>query len=429
MRYFRPMASLAAIKDDGSIRLGLGDRRWIRVGALVAVAVIAGAGLWLLRWSGGQSTATPDTFWYARDAFRYAGYSEHGADTSAARITCGAMSRARLDRKNYDSCLRYRAGLPSYAPARFERIFTSRPGYALLTAPFVRLLGGAGFLVGTAVLGVACGVAIMLLALAAGLRPARALSAEVAFYLLPTGLWASRMLAEPPMMLFLLTAMIGTVLLARGRRWIGGAGLLAVSLTCLCVVKPANGVALAAALAAVAVVLLPFARSRRAWLLIAGVSAAVLIGNFWLSDALHLPGLNETLQDTFTRHFRAPDVNDPWNHLSQQTGKLWRENIWPRMLDDPLIPVAFLVGAIGLFARIDRDTALPLLFAGLTGAAVASMHPLGSEVARLTVVTWIPVALGLAALAPLPGRPRPASPAAPARQGDGAVLSHAAPDS
>src|SRR5690606_39623967 len=36
----------------------------------------------------------------------------------------------------YAECVRYRTRLPATAPDRFQRIFTSRPGYPLLTVPF-----------------------------------------------------------------------------------------------------------------------------------------------------------------------------------------------------------------------------------------------------------------------------------------------------
>jgi hypothetical protein len=397
-----PRSPAAVAETAASVQAPAHDRPWSRLCALAAIAIFLGAGLWLLRWSGGDSTATPDTFWYARDALKYAGYSQSRADAAAARITCGAMSRAHPHPRDFDSCLAYRTTLPASAPVRFQRIFTSRPGYALLTTPFVKMFGGAGFVVGTAALGVACGAAIVGLALATGLRPVQALLAEIAFYLLPTGLWTSRMLAEPPMMLCLLTVMIGTVLLLRGRYRIAATGLLATGLAVLCVTKPANGMALAAALAAGSVVLLPFTRSRSACLIVAGVAAIVLTGNLWVSATLHLPGFNETLQDTFTQHFRHPDVPGPWHRLADRTGWLWREPIRWRMLDDPLIPVAYLLGAYGLVQKIRPAAAWMVCLAGLTGAVVVSMHPLVSEMSRLTVVTWIPVALGLAALVALP---------------------------
>jgi hypothetical protein len=150
------------------------------------------------------------------------------------------------------------------------------------------------------------------------------------------------------------------------------------------------------------VVLLPCTRTRPAYLLLTGVSAAVLAGDLGVAAILHLPGLSETLQDTFTKHFRYPDVPDPWTRLSDQARRLWRRNIGPDLLDDPLIPAAYLCGVLGLFARLRRNVTWPIVLAGLSGAAVASAHPLASELPRLSVVTWIPVALGIAALAPLP---------------------------
>ncbi|MVZ99141.1 hypothetical protein F8568_001810 [Actinomadura sp. LD22] len=376
------------------------DRSRTRMALLLAVAVMLGSGLWLLRWSGSAATATPDTFWYARDALRYAGWSAPAADRTAAEITCSALMRGDpRPAGGYGNCVRYRTALPGTAPVRFQRIFTSRPGYPLLAVPFVRAMGPTGFAVATAALGVACGVAAVLLALAIGLRPVQALLAETLFYLLPTGFWGSRLLAEAPMMLCVLAALAGAVLVLRGRAVIAGSALLACALALLCVVKPANGVALAAALAAGAVLLLPVFASRRAFLAVAGIAALVLAGNLWISDALHLPGVHETLQDTFTRHFRRPDVPDPWHRLSGAVGDLWSDDIGPAMLDDPLIPAAFLLAAAGLVARVRWDAAWPLAAAGLTGAAVASMHPIVNETPRLTIAAWIPVAFGLAALA------------------------------
>jgi hypothetical protein len=375
------------------------------VGALVVIiiALFLGSVLWLLRWSGSAPTATPDTFWYARDSLRYSGYSGARADAIAARITCGAISHTRTPDGGYENCLHYRENLPTTAPIRFQRIFTSRPGHALLTAPFVRVLGGAGFSVGTAALGVACGLALLSLALAIGMRPAEALLAEVAFFLLPTGLWVSRLLAEAPAMLFVLIAMTGTALLLRGRSRVPAACLVTVGLICLCAVKPANGVALTAALTAVSVMRLPFARSRKAHLLLGAISMIVLVGNLSVSAALHLPGLTETLQDTFTDHFHRPDVARPLPLLAHSVEHLWYGHIGPKLLNNPLIPAAYLLGLIGLFRRVHPDVAWPLTFAGLTGALIFSVHPLPSQVDRLAVVTWVPVAIGLVGLVDLDG--------------------------
>jgi hypothetical protein len=406
-----------------------GRRRWPRLGAIVLVAVFLGTGLWLLRWSGGNSRATPDTFWYARDSFRHAGYSARDADAIAARLTCQSYKRVR-PKFDYAGCLRYRTNLPRSAPIRFQRIFTSRPGYALSTVPFVLVFGRAGFAIGSAAIGVACGVAIVLLALAAGMRLVQAFLAETLFYLLPTGLWASRLLAEAPMMLCLIASLIGALLLLGGPGWpgrlgglarrdglgglgrpgrLGGsggrrirglapAGLLAAGLTCLCAVKPANGVALAAVFVVMAVACLPFARARRAYLPIAAVATVVLAGNLLVSAALRLPGVHETLQDAFTHHFHRPDVSDPWQRLGDRDHELLTGKIATQLLNHPFIAAMYVFAAIGLFRWLRPGAAGLLSLAGLTGAMVIAMHPITTETARLTVVTWIPVALGLAAL-------------------------------
>ena len=386
----------------------LRDRRWTRVAALVLITGLLGCGLWMLRWSGTASTTTPDTFWYARDALRYAGHAPADADRTAAKITCGGISpEVTRSKLNYPQCVRYRTNLPTTAPERFQRIFTSRPGYPLLAVPFVRVMGPGGFIAATAAVGVACGVAVAVLALLIGLRLPQALMAETLFYLLPTGLWGTRLLAEAPMMLCLLVALIATVLLLRGRAVKSAAGLLAGALALCCAVKPANGVALAAALAGGAVLSLPRASSRRPFLLVAGIAMVVLAGNMWITSALHLPSVHETLQDTFTRHFRRPDVADPWPRLFAAMESMWAEAARTRMLDVPLVPAAFVSAAVGLFTRVHPDAAWPLALAGLTGAVVASVHPLIYEFDRLSVVAWVPVAFGLAALTARCSAPAP----------------------
>jgi hypothetical protein len=474
-------------------------RRRPQWAAIIIVAAVLGTGLWFLRWSGGNSRATPDTFWYARDSFHYAGYPARDADAMAAQLTCQNYQRAR-PALSYASCLRYRHRLPRVAPIRFQHIFTARPGYALATVPFVWVFGGAGFAIGSAVLGVACGVAMVLLALAAGLRLTHAFVAETLFYLLPTGLWASRMLAEAPMMLCLIGALTGAVLLLGGRvrgaagpartrvarpvvpartgtaptgtaptvgaptvgaptvgaptvgaptvgaptvgtptgtprsvtsrtvspRTLAATGLLAAGLSCLCAVKPANGVALTAVLTVMAVAGLSFARgARRSYLVIAAVSAAVLAGNLLVSAALRLPGITETLQDACTHHFHRPDVGDPWQRLGDRDLALLTGKVTPQLLNHPFIGAMYVFAAAGLFRWLRPGAAWLVSLVGLTGVMVISMHPVTSETARLTVVTWIPVALGLAALVGSRPPRRTAPPRAPASSDEATVLGEA----
>ncbi|MCQ0017415.1 hypothetical protein [Actinomadura madurae] len=70
-----PPSPAGLVRFAGASTSGLRERRWARAAALVVIAGLLGSGLWMLRWSGGGSTATPDTFWYARDALLYAGHS------------------------------------------------------------------------------------------------------------------------------------------------------------------------------------------------------------------------------------------------------------------------------------------------------------------------------------------------------------------
>jgi 4-amino-4-deoxy-L-arabinose transferase-like glycosyltransferase len=305
------------------------------------------------------------------------------------------------------------SGIRSYAagfPPRYDRIFTTRPGYPLFIAPFVALFGERGMAMATAVLGVGAGVLMALGVRLLGGSLVQSLFATTMLFLLPTGYWLTRLLAESGAIAGTLAALCGGVLVLRndGSRLARTAsgGLTLVALLALTLVKPASGVLLAAGMAAAAVLIgaHDLIRRRRIGLpvrLLGAIAVTVLVLWQVMSAIFDIPGAEETLQDKFTASFTLPDVPDPWSRLLDMN-----RAFWPLQIDGWLnggAPfaaspfLAFLVaGTAALCWAASGRLALLWLAAGGTGVLSVVAHPVASEVDRLLVFIWLPVAAGLA---------------------------------
>lgn len=363
-----------------------------------------------LRWTvmdAGDPIAMPDTYWYAKYALVYAGQGEDQAAAGASHVLCAARDLAAVQLGHESTCAAYQ---PAIMEPAYERIFATRPGYALLAAPFVGVLGAwAGMLAVTAVLCLALGmltyVAVRQLG---GARPA-ALSGVVLLYLMPSGFWLTRMLSELPAMCGCLVALIGVTRLWRGRR--GGVPVniavilagLAVTVVC----KSASGTALALALLAAAVVAwLPSRVPRRhaAWTAVAALGTV----GVWVAVryAWDLPSLNASIQDLASDHFRQPRVPDPHSWLLARSAAFWPD-MAARLVTAPWPLILFVVGAAGLWRR-DRALVWPYGFFGLSGFLLVAAHPDMDQAGRLLVTLWLPaavgIAVGLSALAAASGR-------------------------
>jgi len=402
---------------------------------LVAAAVLSGF-LWLLRWETAPQRAYPDTFQYARISASIAGMSTPDAQAFAGRVVC----RYGLTRgATYTACLKTWA--PYTRPPRFLRIFTSRPGFPLVAAPFVAVGGERGFVAAVALFGVAAGVLIAVAVRLLGGSAVQSLFATAMLFLLPTGHWASRLLAEAPALAGTLAVLCGAMLLLRGRR-AGGVGteerrergdqsdeasrrplgpvaagiIVAGGLAFTALVKPASGVLLALALAVVAGAAAAYGRMRRdpdrSALLLAGICLAVVVVWQLVVALAGLPGTNETVQDVLTDHFVRPDVADPWPRFLRLDRQVLAHelNVW---INDgvPKAASAFLAAALAGAALLARAApariALMWLAAGATGIGLVLAHPIAGEADRLVSVIWLPVALGFAlALRPARDSPR-----------------------
>jgi hypothetical protein len=400
------------LDHDGQIRqpaspraVSLASRPVAATLVLLAVAGMLSGALWALRWDTTGQHAYPDSYWYTRQAAGFAGMSGPDAEVLAARTVCG-HGHPVLD--GWSTC---QDGIRAYAggfPERYNRILDTRPGYPLVAAPFVAVFHERGMTLATLMLGVLAGMFAALVVRQLGGSWVQSLAAVVLLYLLPTGFWISRLLAESGAVAAALATLCAVTALLRapvGRARIRAAGLVAAGLFATTLMRPATGVLLAASIAGTAA-LVVIARSVRrrpepALLTLLAVGAGVVVLWQLISLSVGLPGIHETLQDKYTDHFSVPDVPDPWTRLREQNRGYWpvRVEQWLNG-GEPLAaaPVlAFLAGGVYVVSRVLpwRD-ALVWLAVGATGPATVAAHPLWTESDRLLVFVWLPPVVGLA---------------------------------
>jgi hypothetical protein len=371
---------------------------------MTAAAVLAGS-LWMLRWATTEQQATGDTFWYTRQAATIAGQSLDQAEQLALRVTCKHGRPGYCDQAALESLSR--------VPDRYARIFETRPGYPLLAAPFVATFGEQGMVVATAMLGVSAGVLVAAVLRLLGGSAVQSLFATALLFLLPTGYWISRLMSEAAVVAAALATLCAVTIVLRDhwsrRAKFVALGAVAAGLIAATATKPASGVLLAAAVGAAAALLIGvgFVRGRRvdrALVALAGVCAAVVAAWQGLTIMLDLPGLRETLQDMFTRHFTRPDVPDPMARLVELN-----EKHWPAQLDKWLnsgAPLAvstvlalLLVGLYVALRTLPPRDALVWLAVGASGLVTVALHPIWTEVDRLMIFAWLPVTVAVALVA------------------------------
>ncbi|MFE2430699.1 hypothetical protein ACFXJ5_28635 [Streptomyces sp. NPDC059373] len=359
-----------------------------------------------------QWTFFPDSYRYARAAEQYLGESRTQAHRTALAAFCAsradqAAAASRLDPlgespgvvKGEDEkrCLARWADAVDITTGdpRYQAIFSSRPGYPLVAAPFV---GAFGVLRGMRLLGLltAAGGSLMVAGLlrGAGLSWRGAVGGQVAFLASPLGWWSMQALGEGLFTLCSFGALWGAVLLFR-RRPAAGGSVMAASLALGAVTRYSSILVLAALLAAVAVAAAAFSRRLRhsGTALLAAMCGTATLATAAAMRLLGLPSSEITLQDTFTRHFRHPDVPDPWGRLFALAGRFWTH--W--FAEQAAMPYFLLLTALAAWALVTYGAGLgwPVLAAAVTGAVLVTGHPLAQEAGRLGVLMWTPVVLGL----------------------------------
>ena len=374
-------------------RRGLTETAWL------LLVVVIGTLLFLARYEDPRRIAAGDSFWYMRQTLIFTGVDPETARLEAAQQMCRDTNRSMRASKATPRCERYTS--TGFAP-RYVAIFDSRPGYPLFAAPFVATLGlWTGMMAATLVLAlIAAVLAYLAVWLASGRRLAGVFAAAILF-VLPSGFAMTRMLTESGVLAGYLAVVLGATLLLRGRRL--GLPIVLVALTWLFLVRSASGMAMALTLLA-AGVLASFGREhRRPGLTMAAVGALGVAAWQALSAVLRLPGLNDTIQDYATGHFKLhADVADPIGWLVARNLDFWPQRLAAEVAV-PTTIAAFGFAVAVLLVRM-RVAAIPWIYTGLTGVLMVVAHPMDSQYDRLMVPLWLPVACAFGCAAALATR-------------------------
>ncbi|RAG82884.1 hypothetical protein DN069_25335 [Streptacidiphilus pinicola] len=300
----------------------------------------------------------------------------------------GAICRARLGA----------TVLPPNDP-RYTRIFSTRPGYPLLAAPFVALLGGPTGLRVVSVLLTGLAGTLVFATLRVVLPSARRLVAgtgQVLCCLTPLGTYGVRPLSEGAALFCLTAGLLGVALCGDGRRprlWAGGA-LLAAAYLALGFVRYAEALPLALVTVLGAAVCLALPRRRSAGAVVVGaVSLAAFVGLAVAGGMLRLPSLTLSLDDLFSAHFTQPLAPDPRARLAVLNLRMWWQWAQSTALV-PALPVALVLGVLGL-RRAPGPVAAYTASCAVTGIAAVVAHPLAYEAERLMLPIWLPIVVGL----------------------------------
>lgn len=288
---------------------------------------------------------------------------------------------------------------------QYQAIFTPRVGFPLLSIPFMRLLGEREGMWLVAVAGTAiAGLLMARLARMAGLNLVPSLLVQAAFYALPASIpHGVALLAEGPTLASALVMAIGMAHVLRGSRGRGTA-LLVLGLGLVFFFKYSSAVLLCLSFLLVFVGLLIFKTYRRYSQIRLGIVIAtvLIVTSLAVNGLFGFPGLNESLQDTFTDHFRHPPVDDPFSLLIVLEGDF----LWRFLMDLPANAAYLLVFVAGVwgYVRAMREKLLPP--AGWAGVALSLYgilsvvgHPVYTQAERLGSSLWVGVAIGIGLLA------------------------------
>lgn len=427
-------------------------RAWV----LLLAAVFA-----LLQLASVTGRATPDTKNYVSYALTLGGAGVRESAAGTIDHYCGSRAAA-AERKQRVDVVRFRAPSPAarvaeecrrelwrrvdrrlaagqsgvpiapFTSERFLRIFEVRPGYPVLLAPFVAVLGVLWGVWLASVLIAAAGGVLAFLVLRAVRAPVPvALTGQALYYVLPCGATAMRPMTEGVLLALTLTALWGCAL-AREGRVRAGVLLVTGSLAALFTVKHSQALFLGVCLTGACVVVAarhglggerrarggeragrgpgevgpradepwgqavePWVRAVEPWLLAVGtVSACAVVGTPALAALLHYPASAESLQDLLTDHFTRPDRARPWPEFLRLEANFWAE--WGRrQLTQPLFLAALVAGAWGALRRRPVFGWFVLAAAG-TGILNQAGHPdITIWGDRLIVVAWLLPVLGL----------------------------------
>jgi hypothetical protein len=398
-------AALPADESPGSVQRPESRHRSRAEVTAILLTVAVAALLCLCRYQDPRRiTSSGDSYWYMRQAQIFAGVDAPHASAEAATLLCRDVNRSTRALGGRPYCTLY---VTEGISPRYAAIFASRPGYPLFAAAFVAVLGAWwGMVTATMVLALlSAALTYLAVRMATGSRPAGVVAGGC-LLLLPSGFWMTRVLAESAVVAGYLGVLIGAMLLWRGRR--AGLPIVVVALAWLFAVRSASGTAAALALlGAAAVAVVTGFPARRGPLMTGGLAAAALAAWSAVAATLDLPGLNETIQDYATGHFKKPDIPHPIGWLLRKDVEFWHAQA-RTVLVSPWSVAAAVFAAVVLVRRL-RHLAVLWVSVGLTGVLTVLAHPLRSEYDRLMLPMWIPVAAAFGVAAALAVR-RPEDP-------------------
>ena len=362
-----------------------------------------------------QNVPSNDTYQYAKQTLRILGDSQEQAVHDAVVMYCqdsgnSAATTATLNSATgstgsasdytsaYDACLHtYRNGLTPSSP-RYLAIFTSRPGYPLLAAPFAALFGlRFGLWVAAMLCTILASFLVIALLRVAGGSNLVALGGQVLFLAAPTGYWGSRMLTDGPSLATSLLALLGALWLARndeGRLRLG-AWVLVAGLGTGFLVRYSSEQLVALVLAVAALICLRWVPSSRGrgMKVLAIISSGGFVASELGSALLGWPGLSVSLQDTFTKHFIRPDVSDPVGRLVRLDLHFW--GYYPVSEPTALLLAVGLIAIAVALVRRDAVFGILAIAVSATGLGAVVAHPIASQSDRLMSPVWVLLALGL----------------------------------
>ncbi|WP_412740109.1 hypothetical protein [Krasilnikovia sp. MM14-A1259] len=280
---------------------------------------------------------------------------------------------------------------------RYESIFLSRPGVAVIFAPGVAVLGPRmGMWLTTLIWTLIGSVFVFLLLRVVGTPLRQAVLGQVLFLILPPRYWTMAPLAEGMTLTLVALALLGVAYTMTHRTRLGLA-LMAAAVGCGLFVKYSQFLLLAVALAGSAALAALFARRAghptRRLLQVAGASAAAAVVLYAVSTALGWPGGAESMQDLATEHFRRPDVPDPTLHWLRSNARFWVS--WAGdQLAAPLLLATWAVAAWGVI-RSRTVVGFAIFATALAGVGNQIGHPDASQADRLILVAWLLTVYGL----------------------------------
>ena len=366
--------------------------------AIVVVLLVA-ALAFAAHFDASRRRAAGDTYYYLSQALEFAGVPQAQAQEQAGEVVCSELHRMHLRSPRQPDCTTYRVD----PPERYVAIFTSRPGWPLLIAPFVGLLGPwTGAVTATFVFALLA-AALVYVALRQVVGTVAAAGGAATFSVLGTGTWAAWILPEGAAYVGTALVLLGATGILRGSRI--GLPVVAAALVLTYACKPANGATTSAALLLAGLVLVALPGGRRRAAILAGTGAAALAAWEGVSRLLHLPSLEDTLQDLATNHYARPDVPNPYAVLREMNRRLWTVQLdrWagiPQPL--PVIVLACLVCVVTL-----RRVGVVWALVALSAFGIAALHPLVSQYDRLIAPAWFAVSAAVAGMVCLLGRALP----------------------